>query len=217
MSSALSNKKELIKVLDTLLLPDAFIRLKDDWYLDNGECVTVIGLGKSFYGGQFSLSMALLLKRINPQLLPHPAFHLCHFRQGFQFIVPDQRELKAALDLDNNLPAAERIHTLTVAIRDSVLPFLLPLCTEPLLAQEIKSNKNFAPYCRLDLKLALKSKGYLRAEDLRDEMGGSRLATGVGARIQVYVSLAERSFFSVLKGSFKACEMLWRSLVALTQ
>jgi hypothetical protein len=170
MSNTLSSKRDLTRLLDSILLPFAFIRTKDDWYLDNQECITVIGLGKSLYGGQFSISIALLLKELNPELLPYPPFYLCNFRQGIQFIVPNQSELKAALNLENNLPATDRANIISIAVNSFALPFILHLNTGRLIAHEIKSNKNFAPYCRLDLKLALKSKGYLSEEDLRDQI-----------------------------------------------
>ena len=62
MSIPISSKRDLISVLGGLLVPHGFVRVKDDWYLDNGECIAVIGLGKSFYGGQFSLGIDILLK-----------------------------------------------------------------------------------------------------------------------------------------------------------
>lgn len=72
MCLPISSKRDLIRILDGLLMPHGFVRKKDNWYLDNEECVAVIGLGKSFYGGQFSVGIDMLLKKLRPDLLPFP-------------------------------------------------------------------------------------------------------------------------------------------------
>jgi len=167
MSNALSNKRDLIGLLDSLLAPHAFIRVKDDWYLDNQECIAVCGLGKSLYGGQFSIAIAFLLKELNPELLPYPPFHLCHFRQASQFIVPDQDALKAALNLENDVDAAKRKDVISLTVNQFAVPLIVRLNSKSIIAHEFKTNENFAPYCNLDLKLALKRGGYLNTEDLK--------------------------------------------------
>jgi hypothetical protein len=166
MSNNLSSKRDLIRLLDSLLVPHAFVRMKDDWYLDNQECVSVIGLSKSLYGGQFYISIAFLLKELSPELLPCPPFHFCHFRQASQFIVPDQQVMKAALDLENDVASADRLRIITLIVTQFAMPLILRLSTKSVIASEYKTNENFAPYCNLDLKLALKNSGYLSQEDL---------------------------------------------------
>ena len=166
MSVNVTNKRELIRLLDILLLPAGFVRSKEDWYLDNRECVAVIGLGKSLYGGQFGLGIDLLLKELRPELLPFPPCHLCHFRGlALEFLLPDGERLKAALNLENDLSSAVREEVISNAITKYAVPFVLPLNSKQVLAQEIKTNEDFKPYCRLELKLALERDGYLSHAD----------------------------------------------------
>ena len=106
MDKNLSTKRELVNLLDSLLAPHGFKRKKEDWYRDNGACVSIIGLGKSFYGGQFSIGLAFLLKEANPELLPFPPFHLCHFRKALELVVTDPQGLKTALNLENSMGSA---------------------------------------------------------------------------------------------------------------
>lgn len=168
MNFSFSNKRDIIKLLDALLTTHGFVRTKDDWYLDNQECVSVFGLGKSFYGGQFSLSMGILLKELRPQLLPFPPYHLCHFR-GFalEFLMPNQTVLKAALNLENDISNSERVNSISVSINKYALPFILPLNSKQVIAQKIKTDEDFEPYCNLELKLALESGGYLNRDEMK--------------------------------------------------
>ena len=167
MNLNLSSKRELINLLDSLLIPRAFIRVKDDWYCDNQECVSVIGLGKSLYGGQFSISIAFLLKELSPSLLPHPPFYLCHFRQAGQFIVPNPKELKEALDLESGISTTNRFSVITAAILQYAVPTISRLNSKQVIANEIKTNEDFEPYSSLELKLLLERAGYLSMEDLK--------------------------------------------------
>jgi hypothetical protein len=167
MNLNLSSKRELLNLLDQLLVPRAFIRVKDDWYCDNIKCVSVIGLGKSLYGGQFSISIAFLLKELSPSLLPYPSFHLCHFRQAGQFIVPNPEGLKEALNLESSIPTTDRICVITAAIIQCVVPTILRLNSKQVIANEIKTNEDFEPYSSLELKLLLEREGYLSIEDLK--------------------------------------------------
>ena len=155
MSIPISSKRDLISVLDGLLVPHGFVRVKDDWYLDNGECIAVIGLGKSSYGGQFSLGIDILLKELRPELLPFPPRHLCHFRgYGVDVLMPNRGSLKAALDLENGLTVTERFCVIETGINDAV-PFLMPLDSKQALAQAYHVHQDFECYCNLELKLAL--------------------------------------------------------------
>lgn len=167
MNLNLSSKRELINLLDSLLIPRAFIRVRDDWYCDNQECVSVIGLGKSLYGGQFSISIAFLLKELNPRLLPYPPYHLCHFRQASQFIVPNPDELKEALDLESSVSTTDRVNVITASILQHAVPTISRLNSKQVIANEIKTNEDFEPYSSLELKLLLKRDGYLSMKDLK--------------------------------------------------
>jgi hypothetical protein len=168
MSLPISSKRDLIRVLDGLLVPHGYVRAKDDWYLDHCECIAVIGLGKSFYGGQFSLGIDILLKELRPDLLPFPPRHLCHFRgYAVEFLMPDHGPLKAALDLENGLTATERFRTIETAVVDYAVPFLMPLHSKQALAQAYRARRNFKCYCQLDLKMALERQGFLSHQDLK--------------------------------------------------
>jgi hypothetical protein len=168
MSLPVSSKRDLIRVLDGLLVPHGYVRAKDDWNLDNGECVAIIGLGKSFYGGQFALGIDILLKELRPDLLPFPPRHLCHFRgYAVEFLMPDPGPLKAALDLENGLTATERFHTIGTGVIDYAVPFLMPLNSKQALAQAYHAHQDFECYCRLDLKMALERHGFLSHQDLK--------------------------------------------------
>ncbi|UOQ75089.1 DUF4304 domain-containing protein [Hymenobacter cellulosilyticus] len=167
MDNSLNTKRDLVKLLDSLLAPHGFERRKDDWYRDNGACVSVIGLAKSLYGGQFSISLAFLLKDVEPGLLPFPAFHLCHFRKALQFVVPNPQELKVALDLESPMGSIQRIQLITQAVTEVAVPTILQFNSERGIAQQIATNEDFEPYCELSLKLALERGGYLTREDLK--------------------------------------------------
>lgn len=152
MLFSLSNKRSLVTLLSSLLEPHGFVRVKDDWYLDNNECVSVVGLGKSLYGGQYSISIAILLKQLSPSLLPYPPFHLCHFRQNIKFVVPASDELVISLNLENNLLPTDRVRIITDSVANYATPFLQSLSKGEIIALEIKNNDNFSPYCRVELK-----------------------------------------------------------------
>ena len=152
MSLTLSNKKSLVFLLDSILLPYKFVRIKDDWYLDNNECVSVIGLGKSRYGGQFSIGVAFLLKELNPELLPFPAFYLCNFRQELRLIVPDSKALTSALNLENDVSSFNREQVIVEMLTKYAIPLVLRLDSKKNILLEAQINDNFGPYCRLELK-----------------------------------------------------------------
>ena len=170
MDNNLSSKRDLIRLLDSTLVPYGFVRNKDDWYLDNGACMSVIGLGKSFYGGQFSISLAFLLKDANPELLPFPPFHLCHFRKALELVVTNPQELKTSLNLEHPMSAVQRAHFIMLAVTQSALPMILQFDSEQVIAQQIKTNDEIEPYCNLTLKLALERGGHLNHEDLKLEL-----------------------------------------------
>ena len=167
MNNNLSSKRDLIRLLDSILVPRGFVRNKDDWYLENGACISIIGLGKSFYGGQFSISLAFLLKDVNPELLPFPPFHLCHFRKALELVVTNPEELKATLNLEHPMSTAQRTQFITLAVTESALPMILQFDSEQVIAHQIKTNDDIEPYCNLTLKLALERGGYLNHEDLK--------------------------------------------------
>lgn len=167
MAKNLSGKRDLVELLDFLLAPHGFERKKDDWYRDNGVCVSVIGLGKSLYGGQFSIVLAFLLKAANPELLPFPPLHLCHFRKTLEFVVPNPQEVKTALNLENPMGSSQRSSLLTQALTQVAVPMMLQLNSEWVIAQQIITNEDFEPYCDLRLKRALNLGGYLTQEEMK--------------------------------------------------
>lgn len=167
MESAISNKRDLVKLLNFWLAPMGFVHVKDDWYLDNSECVSIVGLGKSLYGGQFSLAVAFLLKELVPSLLPYPPFHLCNFKKSAEFIVPNRNELKAALNLENNLSSKSRNDIIVSDLTKFVIPFIITLNSKQVIANEFRVNQDFEVYCDLDLKLVLERNGYLDWKELK--------------------------------------------------
>ena len=152
----INNKKSLVSLINSLLEPYGFKRVKDDWYLDNIECISVIGLGKSLYGGQFSIGVALLLKQLSPTLLPYPSFHLCNFRQNIKFIVAAPDELTAALNLENDLLSIDRLRVITEAVVKYAVPFILRLSTKESILLKMQHDEDFSSYCRLELKEFIK-------------------------------------------------------------
>ena len=171
MNAILTNKRDLINLLDSLLVPHGFVRTKDNWYLDNKECISIIGLGKSFYGGQFSLGIDVLLKELRPDLLPFPPRHLCHFRgYGVEALTTDREGLKAALNLENSESSADRISTITRDVTQFALPFIMPLNSKQSIAHEYRVNQDFELYCKAELKLALEREGYLSEEELKFDL-----------------------------------------------
>ena len=167
MENSLSNKRDLVNLLDALLVLRGFRRKKDDWYRDNGACMSVIGLGKSFYGGQFSIGLAFFLKEANPELLPFPPFHWCHFRKALELVVPNPQELKTALNLESAMGSDQRTYLITQAVTQVAVPAILQFNSEQNIAQQIITNEDFEPYCKLTLKLALERGGYLTRKDLK--------------------------------------------------
>jgi hypothetical protein len=167
MAENLSTKRDLVQLLDLLLAPHGFERKKDDWYRDNGVCVSVIGLGKSLYGGQFSIILAFLLKEANPELLPFPPLHLCHFRNTLEFVVPNPQELKTALNLEHPMGSEQRSALITQSVTQVAVPIILQLNSERVIAQQIITNEDFEPYCDLRLKRALNLGGYLTQEEMK--------------------------------------------------
>ncbi|MBI1924296.1 DUF4304 domain-containing protein [Candidatus Poribacteria bacterium] len=118
-----ANTKDLERSITKLLKGDGFKKKGTSWYLENLECISVLDLQKSQWGGQYYINLGAFVKQLDA--VPFPKEHQCHLRGRLSEIVADKAQLERYLDLeDNSSPVEQKIRAITETIQKDALPLL---------------------------------------------------------------------------------------------
>jgi len=127
------NTKELERIFDEVLVPLGFRRRRDTWSKSNEDTITLLDLQKSQWGGQYYVNLAIYLRELGTAAAP--AEHQAHIRVRLDSIGRHfEPSIAEALDLERTEMSADaRKATLTRALREVAVPFLLDRSVIPML------------------------------------------------------------------------------------
>jgi hypothetical protein len=119
------NTKTLVEILNEPLREEGYLRKAQAWYRFTPDCIMVVDLQKSDFGGKYYINLAVLLRALDAT--PVPKEHKCHLRVRVgQLVDDDERStLKKYLDLeDGSVTTEERRVGLQRVLREIALPTL---------------------------------------------------------------------------------------------
>jgi hypothetical protein len=123
-----SNTKELESVVTGVLKSKGFTKKGMNWYFATAECICLINLQKSQYGGQYYVNNAILVRSLDND--EYPKVEKCHINIRLEQLVPNKSEIKLALDLeDGSATSQQKDEVLAEAIERYSVPFLMGLST----------------------------------------------------------------------------------------
>jgi hypothetical protein len=146
----MNNKQELYSLINSLLEKNGFVRKKDDWFLESDECVSILGLGKSQWSGQYAIVLSVSVKAISNMKFPPP--HKGHIH-GFSLenIASNKKKLRDALNFEVRMPV-EREKTIASAIEKKAIPFLKEISTIKGIKRSIVNVKDLEFHVLLKLR-----------------------------------------------------------------
>jgi hypothetical protein len=132
-----------------------FQKKGDSWYFENNDCIFVVNIQKSNWGGQNYINLGILLKELDK--IPEPKEYQCHIRVRLDQIMRKTAfDFNKVLDLENNTISSEdRSDIIKTAFKEQILPFFKKM--ESL--NEIKSTLQSNEYP--DLIITLRAKKFL--------------------------------------------------------
>jgi hypothetical protein len=95
----ISNKKDLISVIDAVLTPGGYVRQGLSWYRHCDETVLLIDLQKSDVGGQFLVNLGVSVCALNAERFPSEAH--CHLRMRLDRVADNREAVLRAFDLED--------------------------------------------------------------------------------------------------------------------
>jgi hypothetical protein len=120
------NQKELSTWISEALDGQGFARGKHGWYHRGRDCLVMLSLDKSPYGGQYHITLAA-----SPFALldaEEPREHKLHFRVRLESLVDDPTRTSSGLDLENvTMSAEERRQIVQQTLKSKALPLLTSL------------------------------------------------------------------------------------------
>jgi hypothetical protein len=120
----IANGKELYKFLDSIFIPNGYIRKKDTYYKHTEECICYFTIGKSPFGGRYDHAMGGFYKPIYEGGSDFPPYHKDHLRYSLEFLT-NKEMVRNIFDLEkNDFKENEREHLIRELIELYVLPFL---------------------------------------------------------------------------------------------
>ena len=124
----LANSKDLEAIVTSVLKPEGYRKKGANWYSETDDCILMVNLQKSRWGGQFYINLAVLVTDLNKNNTPQE--YDCHIRARLDEVAPNSNEVKKALDLeDTTVPTETKIETLFNTLSTYGTPFLLSLNT----------------------------------------------------------------------------------------
>ncbi len=147
----LANLKDLEVVVTSVLKPEGYRKKKTNWYLETDDCILMVNLQKSRWGGQFYINLAVLITDLNKNNTPQE--YECHIRARLDEVVPNQNEVKKTLDLeDTTIPTETKIETLANALNAYGIPFLSSLNTLSKIKEKLQRQELKKIAIRLDMR-----------------------------------------------------------------
>lgn len=126
----ISNGKELYRFLDSLLVPNGFVRKKDTYYLNTDECICFFSIGKSDLGGHYDHAMGCFLKEIMNEANGFPKYYKSHLRYSIDSFI-GRGMSRQVFDLENRAYVKdERENIIKEIVEKYVIPFLKKLSSK---------------------------------------------------------------------------------------
>ena len=132
--------QQLEEAVTKALHPMGFKRKASTWYLDGPDCVCLINLQKSNYGGQLYVNLAVSAKQLEANAFPKE--HQSQLRGRLSEITPGRAQLEANLNFEETSSSpADKISRVVKAICDDGVPILLQCQTLKGLKEQLNSGK----------------------------------------------------------------------------
>ena len=154
----ISNGKELLNLIDTLLSKEGYIKKKDTWYKHTDECICFFSIGKSPYGGYYDHAFGFSLKGLNTTGQEYPAYYKCHLKIGLEFFA-DKELVRRVLDIENGeFKNTEREFIISELFQLYLLPFLNEVSSQESIKLAMSKYDNLIHYLNMDARKLLKLK-----------------------------------------------------------
>lgn len=152
----ISNKKDLYKLINSILKPSGFTQKGDTWYLHTDECICFLNIGKSPYGGYYGDVIGCFLKEINQDKGEFPSYYKCNLKYYLENLTGERDLVNRVLDLENkSFTKNEREIVLKDLIENYALPFLEEIGTRQGIKNASKKYKGLTKRMNVDIKKAL--------------------------------------------------------------
>jgi hypothetical protein len=118
-----ANTKDLERSITEILKEEGFKKKGTSWYFETPECISVLDLQKSQWGGQHYINLGVFVKQFDAT--PFPKEHQCHIRGRLSEIVADKTQFERYLDLeDNSFSVEQKLRAIVETIQKDALPLL---------------------------------------------------------------------------------------------
>jgi len=130
-------KKELVSILNEVLVPIGFKKKGDYWVINGEEITKMVNLQKSQFGNTFYVNYGYILKSIPLNGL------MMHVFKGFGSLDKiEQQRITALLDLGNNISNEERAKELKDLLTKKVVLSIQEVSTEEDVSNELKKRSH---------------------------------------------------------------------------
>ena len=154
----ISNGKELLNLIDTLLSKEGYIKKKDTWYKHTDECICFFSIGKSPYSGYYDHAFGFFLKDLNTTGHEYPAYYKCDLKIGLEFLA-DKELVRRVLDIENReFKNTEREFIISELFELYVVPFLTDVSSKESIKLAMSKYENLIHHLNMDARKRLKLK-----------------------------------------------------------
>jgi hypothetical protein len=133
------NEKQLSSWISEALEGHGFTRGKHGWYHRGRDCLVMLSLDESPYGGQYYITLAASPFALVDAAEPHE--HKLHVRVRLESLVADPTRTSSGLDLENvTMSADERRQIIQESLRSQALPLLRSLTSLKGMAEALSGH-----------------------------------------------------------------------------
>jgi hypothetical protein len=149
----INNGNELIKLIDSLLTPHGFLKKKDTWYLNTGDCKCFFSFGKSdLGGGQYNHVFGAFLKELHVDLDDFPKFYKSDLKYDlYEFY--GKKQVTEVFNLEKKaFVNDEREQLICKFMERAAIPFLKEVSTKEGILKALKDYPDLKFFCKVRLK-----------------------------------------------------------------
>ena len=129
-------KKELIKLLDSIFVPFKFKRKGNNWVFNGDVISKIINLQKSNYSNLFYVNYGFIIQELELTTVTHIGYRLAAIEKS------EQSRITNLLDLESNISDDIRLSELKTLITKKVLHKMQSINTEEDILNELKSRSH---------------------------------------------------------------------------